>query len=218
MKINNRHSLLALSLFLIGTLSSCAVVFSSYPEEKLQRLSESPFDVIIVPGVPLENGKWSPIMKARVLWAYYLYSRSITKNIIFSGAAVYTPFVESKVMGMYAEALGVPHNNIFFETKAEHSAENLYYSYKLAQKEGFRRIALATDPIQSYTLKAFFTNEFHFRIAYIPVDFDVIKKMDVQTPSIDLKQAFVKDFKSITLRKNFYQRLLGTMGKLIERD
>jgi hypothetical protein len=39
------------------------------------------YDLVVVPGVPLENGKWSRTMKARVYWSKYLYDQGIAKNI-----------------------------------------------------------------------------------------------------------------------------------------
>src|SRR5438067_574875 len=62
------------------------------------------FDAIIVPGVPFENGRWSQTMKSRVGWSYYLYRKGIAKNIIYSGAAVYSPYVEARIMALYGEA------------------------------------------------------------------------------------------------------------------
>jgi len=112
-----------------------------------------PFDVIIVPGVPFKNGNWDSVMKARVLWSYILYKDGYTKNIIYSGSAVYSPYYEGIIMGLYAEQLGIPKSHIFYETKANHSTENVYYSYLLAQQEGFKSIALASDPFQSSLLR-----------------------------------------------------------------
>jgi uncharacterized SAM-binding protein YcdF (DUF218 family) len=34
---------------------------------------------------------------------------------------------------MEEASIGIPRENIFTETKAEHSTENIYYSYKKAQ-------------------------------------------------------------------------------------
>src|SRR5690606_27328958 len=88
--------------------------------------SHETFDVLIVPGVPFENGTWSPVMRMRVLWSSFLYQRGIVRNIIYSGGAVYTPYVEAKIMGLYAQQLGVPPEHIFYDTLAEHSTENIF--------------------------------------------------------------------------------------------
>src|SRR4051812_801624 len=111
----------------IGSLSVYACIFFRRSAKRLYSRAEKkkPYDAIIVPGVPYESslGKWSDIMKMRVHWSYHLYKEGIAKNIIYTGGAVYTPYVESKIMSMYGEALGVPKENIFIESKAEHSTE-----------------------------------------------------------------------------------------------
>src|SRR5690606_35560944 len=79
------------------------------------------YDAGIVPGVPFKNGQWDSIMKGRVLWADFLYKKGIVRNLIFSGGAVYSPYYEARIMGLYALQLGIPEAHIFYETQAEHS-------------------------------------------------------------------------------------------------
>jgi len=195
-------------------LTSCA---TRNPEKDLHKaLKGEPYDAIIVPGIPYpyENGQWHPVMKIRVYWSEYLYKKGIAKNIIYSGSAVYSPYVESKVMALYGEALGIPRENIFEETKAEHSTENLYYSYKMAQKLGFKRIALATDPYQDGLLRRF-GKKLKLEIAYIPIVFDTLKKINMTDPVIKDSTALVSDFISLTERESFWKRWKGTLGKNI---
>ncbi len=99
--------------------------------------------------IQFENGKWDRVMMGRIYWAKFLYEKGIAKNIIFSGSAVYSPYYEAEIMRLYAIELGIPKENIFAETKAEHSTENAYYSYKYGKKLGFNKMALASDPFQS---------------------------------------------------------------------
>ena len=63
-------------------------------------------------------------------------------------------------MALYGQSLGIPSGNIYIEDKAEHSTENVYYSYKKAKNLGFNRIALATDPYQSKMLKRYLKKYF----------------------------------------------------------
>ncbi|MCH2022786.1 MAG: YdcF family protein [Saprospiraceae bacterium] len=175
----------------------------------------SPYDAVIVPGVPFEDSVWSDVMKIRVHWAIYLYKKGITKNIIFSGSSVYSPYTESKIMALYAEKLGVLKENIFIEDRAEHSSENLYYSYVLARKNGLHNIALTTDPFQNSFLRNFAKKIMLDDISFMPIVFDSLKTVDMKTPVIDPSLAFQKDFKSITERESMGKRFLGTMGKYI---
>jgi uncharacterized SAM-binding protein YcdF (DUF218 family) len=209
-------SLFSSVFFLLLSNSSCS--FSSKTQQKLfNKAANEQYDAIIVPGVPFENGQWSRVMKARVYWSKYLFSKGIAKNIIYSGSAVYSPYYEGKIMALYAEALGVPAANIYSDTLAEHSTENVYYSYKLAKKLGFARIALASDPFQTKLLGKFARKKFDPPIALIPFVIDTLKAMEpgMVDPVIDSTQAFKPAFISIKDRESFGKRWRGTRGKNI---
>jgi uncharacterized SAM-binding protein YcdF (DUF218 family) len=139
MRYFSDSKILKMLIFLLSmvTVTSCA--FSSRTCSKLLKkpMEEGPYDIIIVPGVPFTDGKWSFIMKGRVCWSKYLYDKGIANNVIYSGAAVYSPYCEAEIMALYAEKLGIPAEHILTETKAQHSTENVYYSYMKARKLGF---------------------------------------------------------------------------------
>ena len=204
--------LFAIAIILL--LQSC--MFSGRATGRLlKKASNESYDLVVVPGVPLENGKWSDTMKARVYWSKYLYDKGIAKNIMYSGGAVYTPYVEAEIMAMYAEAIGIPRKHIFTESKAEHSTENIYYSYKKARKLNFKKIALASDPFQTKMLKRFTKSNVSKDVVLIPIVFDSLRKTEstMKDPVIDYHKAFVSDFVSLPERKGFWLRLRGTMGK-----
>src|SRR5690606_29051411 len=99
-----------------------------------------------------------------------------------SGAAVYTPYVESKVMAEYLVAMGVPRDRIITEERAEHSTENLWYGYKLAKKRGFTAIALCSDPFQSKALWRFAKKRTHKEVKFLPAIFDTLRTLPHDTP------------------------------------
>lgn len=204
---------------MLSMLTSC-----SYSQKKSVRMLEqsqtAPYDVIVVPGVPLENGQWSRIMKARVYWSKFLLDQGIARHVIYSGGAVYTPYVEAEVMALYAEAIGISRDRIFTEPKAEHSTENIYYSYKYARKLGFKKIALATDPFQSKMLKRFIKRKVSGNIGVIPIVFDTLKTMEplMVDPVIDYHSTYVSEFTALTDRKSFLERMRGTMGKTMNEN
>jgi hypothetical protein len=212
--IISKTKLIEVSLLLIFFgLNSCA--FSSKTCKRLLKTSmKEHYDIVIVPGVPFENGKWSYTMKGRVYWSKYLYEKGITKNIMYSGSAVYSPYCEAEIMALYAEKLGIRKENIFTETFAEHSTENVYYSYKKARKLGFTRIALASDPFQTKMLKRFTRKIVSSGVGLIPFVSDTLSEMEPQMfdPEIDYQKAFVTDFKPLPDRENFFKRLKGTRG------
>jgi hypothetical protein len=205
-----------LFFFFIVVASSCAR-FRPKPSVLYNRAQKNkPYDVIIVPGVPFNGIRWDTIMKGRVIWATYLFKNGVTKNIIFSGGAVYSPYIEGKVFALYAEALGVPKENIFIDSLAQHSTENVYYSDRLAKKLGFKKIAVATDPFQSSKLMGFTKRRIKDKIDFIPMVEDKMKSMSDLNPKIDASGIRQKDFKSIVETQSFFHRLKGTLGKNIK--
>ena len=178
--------------------------------------SIKPVDAIIVPGVPFNNGNWDSVMKGRVLWSYILYKNGYTKNVIYSGSAVYSPYYEGVILALYAEQLGIPKEHIFSEIKARHSTENIYYSYLLAKEHGFKSIALATDPFQSSMLQSFTRKRFETRIYHLPMVTDSLSVYNHMDPKIDPIAAMVQNFIPITQQESFWKRLRGTMGKDID--
>ncbi len=196
----------------------------SFSANKTRRMLENSrgksYDMIVVPGVPLNDGKWDSAMKARVYWSKYLFDNKIAKNIMYSGSAVYSPYYEGKVMALYAEAIGIPRENIFTETKAEHSTENIYYGYFKSRKLGFHKIALATDPYQAKQLKNYAHLRINKNIGIIPIVFDTLRSMQpvMIDPEINFDNAFNKDFINIRVRESFWKRLKGTISWNIDKS
>lgn len=208
--------ILLFSFYLINACSYSA----NTTKRMLDESQDAKYDIIVVPGVPFDSavGKWSRTMKARVYWSKYLYDKGVTRNVMYSGSSVYTPYYEGEIMAMYAEAIGIPKKHIYTETKAEHSTENIYYSYHKAKKLGFKKIALASDPFQTRMLSQFTHTKVSPDVELIPIVFDTLKTMEPQMvdPPIDYQRAFNKDFVSITHRENFWERLRGTMGNKLD--
>lgn len=137
---------------------------------------------------------------------------------MFSGGAVYTPYTEAEIMALYAEAIGIPRDRIYTETKAEHSTENIYYSYKKATKMGFKRIALASDRFQTRLLRRFVKQRVSRDVKLLPIVDDSLKSMEPMMidPVIDHEKAFVKNFESLVDRESFWERFRGTRGKNLD--
>lgn len=208
-----------LLLLIFALISSCVFFGPSEKKLFLRAVSKKPYDVIIVPGSPYDSnmGTWSFAMKGRLYWSKYLYENGIAKNVIYSGSAVYSPYKEGEIMAMYGEKIGIPAANIYAETKAEHSTENIYYSYYMAKKLGFEKIAVATDPFQAKLLRSY-PRKIRVKIDFIPFVIDtmkVIKKEDFI--KIDAEKARIKNFVSIVDRESRYKRFWGTMGRNLER-
>jgi hypothetical protein len=209
---------LYLHIFLIVGAIFTHCTFSHYAKKSYERAKkEKPYDVIIVPGVPYEGDRTTGVMKMRIFWAKHLYDSGFTKNIIFSGSSVYSPYVEGMVMKIISDSLGIPPEHTFSETKAEHSTENTYYSWKMAKALGFTKIALASDPFQSGLLRSFM-KRYCPGMHAVPIMFDVIDIDDLDLPKINAAGAYVDNFTPITKRETFWQRMKGTMGKRVKEE
>ena len=193
--------------------------YSNIAAEKLfDKAKANSYDIIIVPGVPFNNAQWDRVMRGRVYWSKYLYDLGIAKNIMYSGSSVYSPYYEGEIMALYAEAIGIPKEHIFTETRAEHSTENIYYSYKKAKQLGFKSIALASDHFQTKSLRRYTQKKVSPDVILIPWVMDTIRKLDAQmiTPKINYQDAFNKDFISLKKRQGLFKRLRGTWGKNLD--
>lgn len=205
-------------VFLVVGLVFTHCTFTHYARKSYEAAQEmKPFDVVIVPGVPYEGENTTGVVKMRLFWAKHLYDSGYTRNIIFSGSSVYSPYVEGIVLKIMADSLGIPAENTFAETRAEHSTENAYYGWKKARKLGFEKIALATDPFQSGMLRSFI-RRFCPGMKAIPIIFDKMNIDEKELPSIDTSAAFVPDFVSITKREGFFERFRGTLGKRAKEE
>jgi uncharacterized SAM-binding protein YcdF (DUF218 family) len=217
--INKNVSLLFMGIAAITITCSCGASkkFSTKLYSKAEK--EAPYDAVIVPGTPyLDSSSLGTIFAARILWAKYLFEKGITKNIIFSGAAVASPYYEGAAMKTIADSLGLPAEHTFAETKAEHSTENAYYGMKMAKTMGFRKIALATDPFQTKMLLSFLKKRCG-NMAAIPTVFAIIdpkKERKFSLPKINPASAYVPNFVPLAERENFFERFKGTRGKHIQ--
>jgi uncharacterized SAM-binding protein YcdF (DUF218 family) len=214
LKIVNRKTLI---LLLSGTLllSGCGKqLFKSASKAYTKGLENQPYDAIIVPGFPYNGQNWDRVLTMRIVWAKYLFDKGYAKNVIFSGSAVATPYIESRVMAYYAEALGIPKANLFTEERAEHSTENVYYSYRLAKEKGFAKIALATDPYQTSYMRKFM-RKFELPISLLPTVIDTLRILEQSEPKIHPEPALKAGFVKLSDRQGFFRRFRGTMGGYI---
>jgi uncharacterized SAM-binding protein YcdF (DUF218 family) len=203
-------------LSVVLLLSSCMLFQPSASKLTRRALARhKQYDAIIVPGVPFIAPKWDMTMQMRVIWGVHLYKRGLAKKIIMSGSSVYSPYVEAEIMKLYAISLGVPEADIIVEGKAQHSTENIWYSYKLGKSLGFETMALSTDPFQTRLTYRFGKRRLK-DLQYLPVIFDTLKTLPRLDPEIKYEAYKVDSFQSIIETQSFWYRFRGTMGKHID--
>ena len=156
-------------------------------------IKDAPYDAIVVPGMAYQTSELNSLYKARMYWAKMLYDSGIARNIIFSGGAVYSPYNEGSVMKIFADSLGIPPSHTFAETQALHSNENVYFGFKMAHSLGFKKVALATDPFQSWMYELF-SKTYKDGLPRLPLALSRLRGFNKPLPPINAQAALVKDF------------------------
>lgn len=86
----------------------------------------------------------------------------------------------------------------------------------LAKAEGFKSIALATDPYQSYLLRGFTRRRFTTPIYHIPFVVDSLAVYNGLHPKVDMAHLKKKRWTSIVDQQGFGERFRGTLGRDID--
>lgn len=192
-------------IVLLGTLlGSCSIINYTAHKTYSRSISDMPYDAIIIPGIPYDSLKPNRILLARMHWAKHLYETGVAKNIIFSGSAVHTPFIEGKAMKIIADSMGIPPQNTFIEYHALHSTENVDYGLELADSLGFKKVAVATDPFQSIFLSLHIKDR-KLDVALLPFQLDSMKTFNRPLPAINHSDAYVQNF--VPLKNRTEERL-----------
>lgn len=187
-----RFVLVILSGIAMVMTESCSLA-SKIERTTAKNLSKGPYDAIIVPGYPYRDAKYPELFITRLYYAKELYDKGYARNIIFSGAAAHTPYVEGILMKTFADSLGIPAEHTFSETEALHSNQNAHLGYKKARQLGFKKVAIATDPYQfSYMLllRGLFAPKTRL-LAFTP---DRMGFYIRPLPVVDTTTAYIKDF------------------------
>lgn len=193
--INHPVNLRLVVLVLAATMlfSSCGLMDYVTSATYNRSVKSAPFDAIIVPGVPFDSIKANRIFRARMFWAKKLYEQGIARNIIFSGAAVNTPYTEGLAMKIIADSLGIPSNHTFVETRAEHSTQNVDYGLLLADSLGFKKVAIATDPFQAVYVRHYLKQK-GMDIPVLPFEPEGMITLNQPLPPVNCQSAYVHNF------------------------
>lgn len=202
-------------------LTGCNAYYNAFYTDPAKCIAianqKKPYDAIIVPGFPHDSGKVNMVLSQRIKWAYYLYKNGYAKNIIFSGGAVHSPYVEAEIMKLIALQTGIESNHMFTETKAKHTTENLYYASIMANDLGFKNIAFATEPAQCSFMKPF-KRKFKLNLDFLPVIVDSVLKLNMILQPIDESSAFVPNFVALKEKEGLLKSLRGTRGHQVKKE
>lgn len=124
-----------------------AIVFGLYFLAPQQNAQLGKVDTLIVLGCPtMADGSPSPEQRARVMEGVREFARGVSRHIIMTGTAAHNRFVEAHAMAMLAEANGVPASAILEEDQAHDTIQNIYYSDKIMEANGWHTTEVISSP------------------------------------------------------------------------
>lgn len=111
-------------------------------------------DAIVVLGAAQYNGKPSPVLKARLDHALYLYGENLASRLIVTGGKREGDrFAEADASEMYLEAEGVPSDAILAEDEGTTTLESLQQVAEMSADNGIDSVLLVSDPMHSERIK-----------------------------------------------------------------
>lgn len=134
---------------IIAILIACFVIIASVYSCILYNAFEAhpvKSDAIIVLGCHIRGMKPSPMLKFRLEKALDLYKRGYADHIIVSGGkGVNEATYESSVMKNWLSTHGVKEDDIFVENKSKSTYENLKFSKKIADNQGYKSVIIVSN-------------------------------------------------------------------------
>ena len=111
-------------------------------------------DAIVVLGAAQYDGEPSPVFKARLDHAVYLYDQDLSDVIIVTGGrAAGDRFTESEAGAAYLVSQGIPETSLRRESEGRTTLESLQGVRDIAAEEGIHSLLLVSDPLHSERIK-----------------------------------------------------------------
>jgi len=111
-------------------------------------------DAIVVLGAAQYNGNPSPVLKARLDQANYLFNEGLADTLIVTGGKQEGDrFTEAQAAHMYLEEQGVPADRILEEEEGSTTYESLQQVAEIAEEQGIDSVLLVSDPLHSERIK-----------------------------------------------------------------
>ncbi|MDQ3941182.1 MAG: YdcF family protein [Actinomycetota bacterium] len=113
-----------------------------------------PADAIVVLGAAQYDGEPSPVLKARLDQAAYLYSEELSSVVIVTGGKQQGDrFTEAEVAHHYLEEQGIPSDDILEEEEGTTTLESLRRVRSIAEERDLDTALLVSDPMHSERIK-----------------------------------------------------------------
>ena len=116
-------------------------------------------DAIVVLGAAQYDGEPSPVLKARLDQATYLWNEGLADNVIVTGGKQEGDrFTEAEASHMYLETQGIPTERIFEEEEGTTTLESLEKVREIADNNGIDSVLVVSDPLHSERVKRMATD------------------------------------------------------------
>lgn len=116
-------------------------------------------DAIVVLGAAQYDGEPSPVYRARLDHALYLFDEGIADRVVVTGGrARGDRFTEADAGRRYLEAADVPTEAIMFESEGRTTLESLRAVKELADENRIQKAVFVSDPLHSERIKRMATD------------------------------------------------------------
>ena len=113
-----------------------------------------PVDAIVVLGAAQYDGEPSPVFRARLDHAAYLYGQELSGTVIVTGGKqAGDRFTEAEAGQRYLTSRGVPSNDMLGEERGRTTLQSLRRVRELARARGIESVLLVSDPMHSERIK-----------------------------------------------------------------
>lgn len=111
-------------------------------------------DAIVVLGAAQYDGRPSPVFKARLDQAAYLYGQDLSPTVVVTGGKQPGDrFTEAEAGKRYLSSQGVPSSAVLGETESHTTLESLTNVRSIAEEHGIHSVLLVSDPLHSERIK-----------------------------------------------------------------
>lgn len=111
-------------------------------------------DAIVVLGAAQYDGRPSPVFKARLDHAAYLYQEQFSPRVIVTGGKrAGDRFTEAEAGSRYLTGLGIPSDDITGEGEGRTTFQSLRRVSQIAHEENIDSVLLVSDPLHSERIK-----------------------------------------------------------------
>ena len=111
-------------------------------------------DAIVVLGAAQYNGEPSPVFKARLDHAAFLYEENLSTTVIVTGGAQEGDrFTEAEAGEMYLSQQNIPTDAILLETEGKTTLQSLRNVRTIAEEHDINTVLLVSDPLHSERVK-----------------------------------------------------------------